>query len=295
MAQVSLDTINNADKAAFSAALGDVFEFAPWVTDAAFAARPFPTLASLYATMTATVRSAEAGQKLALLKGHPELAGQAARAGALTADSNAEQASAGLDRLSKAELTKFNRLNDSYRTKFGFPFIICVRRHGKDSIMRQFERRLNHEPAIELDTALAEIFRIAALRLAERVHAPDQLKVHGRLSTHVLDTHAGRPAAGIAVELSEISAAGVTRTIARATTNDDGRPEAPLVEGRPLPIGRYELRFTVGDYFARQTVLLGDPPFLETVPVQFAVAEPEGHYHVPLLVTPWSYTTYRGS
>jgi 2-oxo-4-hydroxy-4-carboxy-5-ureidoimidazoline decarboxylase len=295
MTQVSLDTINNADKTTFASALGDIFEFAPWVADAVYGARPFPTLASLYATMTATVRSADAEQRLALIKGHPELAGQAARSGTLTPESNAEQTSAGLDRLSKAELTKFNRLNETYRAKFGIPFIICVRRHSKDSVLRQFERRLRNDQAAELDTALAEIFRIAALRLAERVNAPDQLKVHGRLSTHVLDTHAGRPAAGVSVELSEISAAGVTRTIARATTNDEGRTDPALVEGRPLPIGRYELRFAIGEYFARQTVLLADPPFLDTVPVQFAIADPEGHYHVPLLVTPWSYTTYRGS
>jgi 2-oxo-4-hydroxy-4-carboxy-5-ureidoimidazoline decarboxylase len=295
MAQASLNTINNADKTAFTAALGDVFEFAPWVVDAVYAARPFPTLASLFATMTATVRSADAQQRLGLIKGHPELAGQAARAGALTADSNAEQASLGLNRLSKTELTKFNRLNESYRAKFGIPFIICVRRHSKDSVLRQFERRLQNDQSAELDTALAEIFRIAALRLADRVTAPDQLKVHGRLSTHVLDTQAGRPAAGIAVELSEISAAGVTHTIERAITNDDGRTNRPLIEGRPLPIGRYELRFAVGDYFANQTVLMADPPFLDTVPVQFAIADPEGHYHVPLLVTPWSYATYRGN
>ncbi len=123
---------------------------------------------------------------------------------------------------------------------------------------------------------MTEIFRIVALRLAERVSAPDQLKVHGRLSTHVLDTHSGRPAAGVAVELAEISDAGVTRTIERATTNEDGRTDRPLIEGRPVPIGRYELRFGVGEYFARQTVLLADPPFLDTVPVQFAVAEPGG-------------------
>jgi 2-oxo-4-hydroxy-4-carboxy-5-ureidoimidazoline decarboxylase len=295
MAQISLDTINNADKTAFTAALGDVFEFAPWIVDAVYGARPFPTLASLYATMTATVRAADPEQRRALIKGHPELAGQAARTGTLTPDSNAEQASVGLDRLSKAELTKFNRLNETYRAKFGIPFIICVRRHGKDSVLRQFERRLRNDPAAELDTAVAEIFRIAALRLAERVNAPDQLKVHGRLSTHVLDTHSGRPAAGVSIELSEISAAGVTRTIERATTNDEGRTDRPLIEGRPVPIGRYELRFAIGEYFAHQTVLLVDPPFLDIVPVQFAIADPEGHYHVPLLVTPWSYTTYRGS
>ena len=292
MTQISLDAINNADKTAFIAALGDVFEHAPWVAETVHAARPFPSLAALYAMMTSTVRSANANQRHALINGHPDLA---ARAGTLTQESNAEQASAGLDRLSKTELTKFTRLNNAYRAKFGIPFIICVRRHGKESILRQFERRLEHDVTTELETALTEIFRIAGLRLAERVSAPDQLKVHGRLSTHVLDTHSGRPAAGVAIELSEVSGAGVTRTIERATTNDDGRTDRPLIDGRPVPIGRYELRFAIGDYFAGQTILLADPPFLDVVPVQFAVADPEGHYHVPLLVTPWSYSTYRGS
>ncbi|MGH6784468.1 MAG: 2-oxo-4-hydroxy-4-carboxy-5-ureidoimidazoline decarboxylase, partial [Sphingomicrobium sp.] len=288
-------TINNADKTAFAAALGDIFERAPWVADAAHAARPFPTLASLYATMTASVRSADARRRLALIKGHPDLAGQAARAGALTPDSTAEQASAGLDRLSDEEFATFHRLNAAYREKFGIPFIICVRRHCKDSILRQFERRLQHAAAAELETALNEIFRIVALRLAERVSATDQLKVHGRLSTHVLDTHSGRPAAGVSIELFEIFNGGEIRLLERATTNEDGRTDRPLIEGRPVPVGRYELRFAVGEYFAPQTLLLADPPFLDIVPVQFAIADPEGHYHVPLLVTPWSYTTYRGS
>jgi 2-oxo-4-hydroxy-4-carboxy-5-ureidoimidazoline decarboxylase len=81
----------------------------------------------------------------------------------------------------------------------------------------------------------------------------------------------------------------------RTSTNRDGRTDQPLIAGRPLPIGRYELRFGVGTYFAREGALQGDPPFLDMVPIRFATAEPEGHYHVPLLVSPWSYTTYRGS
>jgi 2-oxo-4-hydroxy-4-carboxy-5-ureidoimidazoline decarboxylase len=111
----------------------------------------------------------------------------------------------------------------------------------------------------------------------------------------VLDTQAGRPATGVTIELLELSANGEQRMIARATTNRDGRTDAPLIGGRPLPIGRYELRFHVADYFAGLGALRDDPPFLDVVPVRFAVAEPEGHYHVPLLVTPWSYATYRGS
>lgn len=295
MATVSLQSLNAADEAGFVAALGDIYEHAPWVAQAVCGQRPFATLAGLNDAMIAAVRAAPPDRQLALIKGHPDLAGKAARAGLLTVESTAEQASAGLDRLSDAEFTQFHRLNDAYRDKFGIPFIVCVRRHGKDSILRQFELRLHNGMAAETEAALGEIFRIAALRLDQRVEAPDRLKVHGRLSTHVLDTHGGKPAAGVTIELFELCAGGERRLIARAVTNRDGRTDEPLMAGRPLPIARYELRFHVAAYFARQGAPQGDPPFLDVVPVEFAVAEPEGHYHVPLLVTPWSYATYRGS
>jgi 2-oxo-4-hydroxy-4-carboxy-5-ureidoimidazoline decarboxylase len=295
MAKVALAELNAADEAGFMAALGDVYEHAPWVAQAASKQRPFPTLAALHKAMMAAVRAATAEQQMALIKGHPDLAGKAARAGAMTEDSKAEQASAGLDRLSEAEFAQFHRLNSAYREKFGIPFIICARRHNKDSILQQFERRLQNSMAAETETALGEIFRITALRLDQRLEAADRLDVHGRLSTHVLDTHSGRPAAGVTIELLELSTSGEHRVIARATSNRDGRTDAPLIGERPLPIGRYELRFHVGDYFARLKTSQGDPPFLDVVPVRFAIAEPESHYHVPLLVTPWSYTTYRGS
>jgi 2-oxo-4-hydroxy-4-carboxy-5-ureidoimidazoline decarboxylase len=295
MNPVTLDTLNAADRMAFTAAIGDVMELAPWVADEAFAKRPFASLAALYRAMTDAVTHAGDERQRALINGHPDLAGKAAREGKLTADSTAEQAAAGLDRLSAEEFADFHRLNDAYRTKFGMPFIVCVRRHGKASILREFTRRLNNDAAAERKTALAEIFRIAALRLDQRVTAPDRLKVHGHLSTHVLDTHGGHPAAGVAIELCEVGAGGAVRTLKRATTNTDGRTEQPLVSGMPIPIAIYELRFAVSDYFARQGVPIADPPFLGVVPIRFAVAEPEGRYHVPLSVTPWAYTTYRGS
>ena len=295
MNTISLDALNSADRAAFVAALAEVMEHAPWVAESAFAARPFADLQALHDAMVAGVRRADDARRLALIKGHPDLAGKAAREGKLTADSRAEQAGAGLDRLSEEEFATFHRLNDAYKQKFGIPFIICVRRHGKESILREFGRRLGHDAAAEHDAALGEIFRIAALRLDQRVSAPDKLKVHGRLSTHVLDTHAGRPAAGVTVELCEISAGGAARPLKRTTTNADGRTDQPLLSGAPIPIATYELRFSVGDYFAARAVPLSDPPFLGVVPVRFAVAEPESAYHVPLVVTPWSYSTYRGS
>ena len=295
MTKMALASLNATDEAGFMAALGDVYEHAPWVAQAALKQRPFATLAALHAAMTDAVRAAPPEQQLALIKGHPDLAGKAARAGTMTVDSKAEQASAGLDRLAEAEFAQFHRLNDAYREKFGMPFIICVRRHSKDSILQQFERRLQNTMSVETKTALGEIFRIAALRLDQRIEAADGLEVHGRLSTHVLDTQAGRPAAGVTIELLELSANGEERLIARATTNRDGRTDEPLIGERPLPIGRYELRFHVAEYFAGVGARQDEPPFLDVVPVRFAVAEAESHYHVPLLLTPWSYCTYRGS
>ena len=295
MAQLTLDALNDMSPRDFVAALGDTVEHAPWIAEAAAARRPFADMAALLRAMTEAVTSSSDERKLALIKGHPDLAGKAARAGTLTADSKAEQASAGLDRLSGAEFSRFNLLNNDYRKKFGMPFIVCVRRHGKDSILLQFERRLRNDAAAETEAALTEILRIVALRLDQRVDAPVRLAVNGRLSTHVLDLHRGRPAAGIAIELYEIAGAGEAMRVAHAVTNADGRPDQALIAERPIPIAQYELRFAVGDYYARLGTPVADPPFLSVVPIRFSVAEPEGHYHVPLLITPWSYSTYRGS
>src|SRR6266545_7559143 len=223
MTKIALASLNAADEAGFMAALGDVYEHAPWVAQAASRQRPFATLAALHAAMMAAVRAAPPDQQLALINGHPDLAGKAARAGTMTVDSKAEQASAGLDRLSEAEFAAFHRHNDAYRSKFGIPFIVCVRRHSKDSILRQFERRLQNSVAAETKAALAEVFRIAALRLDQRIEAADKLKVNGRLSTHVLDTQAGHPASGVTIELAELHAHGAPHVIASTTTNLDGR------------------------------------------------------------------------
>lgn len=292
---IQLDHLNGLKRGDFVAALEGIVERAPWVLEAAHDRAPFADLPALLAALDTAIRAAPPDRRLALIQGHPDLAGKAARAGDLTRESTAEQASAGLDRLSEAEFADFHRLNDAYRARFGFPFLVCVRRHGKESILSQFERRLAHDKAAEEATAIGEIVRIVALRLDQLVSAPERLKVHGRLSTHVLDNHRGRPARGVEIALYELDGADRARLVTQATTNADGRTDHPLVAGRPVPIARYELRFAVSTYFRGLGVDQTDPPFLGTVPIRFAVAEPEGHYHVPLLVTPWSYTTYRGS
>jgi 2-oxo-4-hydroxy-4-carboxy-5-ureidoimidazoline decarboxylase len=295
MPQHTLSDLNASTSADFVAALANVFEHSPWIAEHVALRRPFGGINALFAAMKETVARAAPELRLALIKAHPDLADKTQRAAGLTAESNAEQNSAGLDRLSEAEYAAFERVNDAYRAKFGMPYIVCVRRHTKDSILRDFEQRLPNDAATETERSVAEICRIAALRLDQLVTADDKLMVNGRLSTHVLDNHCGKPAPGIAVELIELASLGESRVIARAVTNHDGRTEQPLIGGRPLPIGRYELRFAIGKYYAAHGVATSDPPFLDDIPLRFSISEPEGHYHVPLLVTPWSYSTYRGS
>ncbi|MCK0206492.1 2-oxo-4-hydroxy-4-carboxy-5-ureidoimidazoline decarboxylase [Starkeya koreensis] len=292
--RISLDELNGRDKAGFVAALGDIFEHAPWAAEYAFDRRPFATVSALHAAMMEALRVRGEAEQAAFVAAHPDLAGKAARAGAMTAASVSEQAGLGLDRLSEEEYARFEKLNAAYRARFGFPFVICVRRQTRDAILDAFERRLGNDRAGELAAALAEIGHITRLRLVERVEGPGLPAVAGRLSTHVLDTHAGRPAAGVGIALYEVGASG-RALLCRTVTNADGRTDTPLIAGVPLRVGRYELEFGIGAYFATRGLDLPERPFLDTVPIRFGIAEPEGHYHVPLAVTPWSYSTYRGS
>jgi 2-oxo-4-hydroxy-4-carboxy-5-ureidoimidazoline decarboxylase len=290
----TLDHLNGLSASDFVATLGDIFEHAPWVAHAASAGRPYATVSALHDAMMAAVKIAPNAQQLAFLQGHPELGGKVARAGTMTADSISEQGSLGLNTLSDTEFTRFEALNAQYRERFGFPFIICVKRQTRDAILVNFARRTALSPVDELSTAIAEIGYITRLRLVTKVEGPGLPKTDGRLSTHVLDTHSGKPAPGVGIRLFEVgsSARGLlTETI----TNADGRTDQPLMGGGPLRAGTYEIEFAIGDYFTAKGTAASSPAFLDVVPIRFGIAEPEGHYHVPLLATPWSYSTYRGS
>ncbi len=116
----------------------------------------------------------------------------------------------------------------------------------------------------------------------------------GKLTTHVLDTAYGTPGAGIAVALYRCEAAGRT-LIARTTTNADGRCDAPLLADAACSVGVYELDFAIGDYFAALGVVVPEPRFVDVVTLRFGIADAQAHYHVPLLASPFSYSTYRGS
>ena len=166
MLSLSTPRLSELSEAAFVAVLADVFEHSPWVAAGAYSARPFRSLDELHGAMCRVVEAAGTEAQLRLIRAHPDLAGKAALAGALTAASSTEQAGAGLDRLTEAEYRRFHKLNDRYRARFGFPFILAVKGHSKTSILAAFETRLANSPEAERGEALAQIYQIARFRLA---------------------------------------------------------------------------------------------------------------------------------
>jgi 5-hydroxyisourate hydrolase len=115
------------------------------------------------------------------------------------------------------------------------------------------------------------------------------------VTTHVLDVTSGSPAEGVRVELYELAGESERKLVADVATNADGRTDRPLMSAEAARAGRFELVFYAGDYFRRRRAQIADPPFLDLIPIRFGVANPQAHYHVPLIVSPWSYSTYRGS
>ncbi|MGH6905922.1 MAG: 2-oxo-4-hydroxy-4-carboxy-5-ureidoimidazoline decarboxylase [Geminicoccaceae bacterium] len=150
---------------------GGVFEHAPWVAEDAYRAGPFATVEALHGAMVDAMRQAPREKQLALIRAHPDLAGRAAVRGGLSAASSAEQASAGLDQCTPAEFERFRALNDKYRRKFHFPFIMAVKGKGRAQILAAFERRLNNSAQVEFEEALDQIAEIARLRLADLIRA----------------------------------------------------------------------------------------------------------------------------
>lgn len=165
----SLLQLNSIDRAAFTAALGHLFEHSPWVADETWPQRPFASREALHAALCATMRGATRDRQLALIRAHPDLAGRLAQQKKLTAESTREQASAGLDQLTDTELADFTRRNDTYKARFGFPFIICARLNAKAAILGAMQVRVDNSPDTEFATALGEIEKIAWLRLQDAV------------------------------------------------------------------------------------------------------------------------------
>lgn len=170
-AELDVATVNKMDQAAFTEALGGIFENSPWVAAKAWEARPFSSVDDLHQKMVVVVKYANIDQELALLRSHPDLAGKEAQAGTMTSSSVAEQASAGLNALSKEEVATLAAYNAEYKKKFGFPFMIAVRNHTKLGIFQLFKQRLNNDTVTELGNALQQVYNITRIRLEKKFGA----------------------------------------------------------------------------------------------------------------------------
>ena len=170
----ALNQLNAFSHEEFVRGVGPVFEHSPWIAEETWAKRPFASLQALHQALCRTVAEAGVEKQLALIRAHPDLVGRAALAGTLTQASTNEQASAGLDRLSPAEIAAFQKHNAEYRAKFGFPFVICARLNKKEAILAGFAARLQNTPEQEIKTALEEIAKIAKLRLQDIIKEKEQ-------------------------------------------------------------------------------------------------------------------------
>ena len=169
--KATIEYVNKLDREEFVARFGSLYERSPWVAEGAWRELPFGGFAELHEAFVKAMYEAPRERQLALIRAHPDLAGKAAVAGELTAESAHEQASAGLDGLTPEEYEDFHRLNTAYRKRFGFPFIVCVRGHTKETILADAAARLGRPRPEEVETALDEITKIARLRLQDLVEA----------------------------------------------------------------------------------------------------------------------------
>jgi OHCU decarboxylase len=161
--------LNASDEKAFIAVCGPLFEHSPWIAERTWTKRPFPSREALYRALCDSMYDASPDEQVALIAAHPDLVGRLARAGRVTRESMDEQKAAGLDALTEAEIETFERSNQAYRDKFGFPFVICARENRKEAILASFPIRLANARESEIRTALGEIAKIARLRLLDAI------------------------------------------------------------------------------------------------------------------------------
>ncbi len=164
-----LSQLNHADRNSFMLVCGPLFEHSAWIAQRAWPARPFRNRDALHQALCKEMYAATDTEKLELIGAHPDLVGRLAKEGRLTAESGSEQSAAGLTALSPEDAAAFDRYNDAYRLRFGFPFVICARENKKDAILAAFPVRLRNTQAQEIAAALAEIAKIARLRLFDAV------------------------------------------------------------------------------------------------------------------------------
>ena len=237
---MTLDEVNALDQSAFVAALGGVFEHSPWIAAAAWSQRPFASIDALHAAMVAAMFDAPEEEQLALIRAHPELAGKAAVRGDLTVDSGSEQSAAGLTHCSPEEFARLQELNAAYNSKFGFPFIIAVKGLHRRAIIERFAKRLERNRDLEFGEALAQIARIARMRmermLGERGEEPA-----------ATPTRADVDPVDVVLPVAQMTAIGLQHVLAMYA----GAIAVPLIVGGALRLPKDQVAFLVNaDLFA---------------------------------------------
>ena len=318
--KIKLNDLLSLNEAEFVAQIGGIYEKSPWIVtefyndnlshllapDIAIATKERITnVRMLFEEIKLHIKKGGVDGKLKLLRSHPDLCLKLDAVPDVTNESREEQGRSGLSTLTSTERIKFHELNNAYKTKFNFPFILAVRNASKYTVLSALEGRVLSATSIEeeITCALHQVDKIAWMRLLTLVDHSDGQDGHGGfLTCHVLDTANGCPAGGMRIELYKLfdndEKEGMNKLLLETfITNSDGRlPHGPALKGSAFDIGKYEWLFYVGDYFAKYpTSRLTGTPFLDVVPLRFGLDDPTEHYHVPLLVSPWSYSTYRGS
>eukprot|EP00578_Thalassiosira_sp_NH16_P028261 CAMPEP_0181097276 /NCGR_PEP_ID=MMETSP1071-20121207/11479_1 /TAXON_ID=35127 /ORGANISM="Thalassiosira sp., Strain NH16" /LENGTH=350 /DNA_ID=CAMNT_0023179739 /DNA_START=33 /DNA_END=1085 /DNA_ORIENTATION=- len=347
--KIKLNLLLSLPPADFLVHIGGIYEKSPWVVERFYNDNLSPSLLDpnvvaatkdrisnvkiLFDEIKRYVKDGGRERQLELLRSHPDLclklttdpvpskkddksaddARDNRSSTDITRESRQEQGRAGLSTLTPEERTKFHELNNGYKAKFQFPFILAVRNASKYTVLSALEGRAGSSVEEEIACALSQVDKIAWMRLLTRVDYAEGSEGHGGfLTCHVLDTANGTPASGMRIELYRLNEDGPEYNnnnnkngasaprqrilIGSFVTNSDGRLGGPALSGTDFREGQYEWAFYVGDYFARHSSSrISGTPFLDVVPLRFGLDDPTEHYHVPLLASPWSYSTYRGS
>lgn len=258
-----------------------------WI-EAMLTARPFTTAAQLFSTAERIWAALTQQDYLQAFEGHPKI-GDVGSLRAKYADSKAlaagEQAS--VNHADEATLQALAAGNQAYEERFGFIFIVCATGKSAAEMLALLQARLENDRNTEIQLAAAEQQKITQIRLAKLL----QDTVMPRISSHILDTTLGKPAAGIRVQLFKCQPDQSWIMLNEETTNTDGRIANLLKDTQPLENTRYRLRFHLQDYFVQQQ----QPCFYPQVEIECQLDAEAAHYHIPLLVSPFGYSTYRGS
>mmetsp|Transcript_28063 Transcript_28063/g.32724 ORF Transcript_28063/g.32724 Transcript_28063/m.32724 type:complete len:381 (-) Transcript_28063:109-1251(-) len=283
------------------AAIGNIYEHSSWIAEKFYTDHvegketktKITNVRELFDLMNSIVENSSREQKMTLLCAHPDLCAKIDALKKLTKSSQEEQSSAGLGSLTDEERERFSIMNSNYRTKFGFPFILAARHVTKYTVLTAIEGRLELPTDSEFVGALYQVSKIAWMRLLALFKITGQ---KGFLTCHVLDTANGCPGANMRIQLHRITPTEHAGLVKEFVTNDDGRlPGGPALKDEEFIVGVYQWTFFAGDYFSRKNMPTNGVQFLDEIPLRFGIDDPEEHYHVPLLVSPWSYSTYRGS